>query len=166
MTNIIYQLILYPIIYILPAYVANGAPVIFGGGGPLDFNLKIGKKPLFGKNKTIRGTFSGIASGIIIGAIESTAFPYMLIASIPLAVGAICGDLFGSAIKRRIGMKSGASLPILDQFGFVIFALIFAIPIGHMPSAYGIAFIALLTLILHPLTNLIANKLKLKSVPW
>ncbi len=166
MTSAIYQVVLYPIIYILPAYVANGAPVIFGGGRPLDFNLKIAKKPLFGKNKTIRGTFSGIAAGIIIGAIEGIAFPYMLLISIPLAVGAICGDLFGSAIKRRISMKSGASMPILDQFGFVIFALIFAIPVGHMPGAYGIAFILLLTLILHPLTNLIANRLKLKSVPW
>ena len=37
----IYALFLYPIIYIFPAYAANGAPVLFGGGKPLDMKRKL-----------------------------------------------------------------------------------------------------------------------------
>lgn len=166
MAILLYNILLYPIIYIFPAYAANGAPVIFGGGAPLDLGAKIGRKRLFGPHKTIRGTFAGIAIGIIAGALEGIALPYMFMISIPLAVGAICGDLIGSAIKRRIGMKSGARFPVMDQFGFVAVALLFAFPFGHLPNPYGLAFILLLTLVLHPLTNMIANRLRLKSVPW
>ena len=42
---------LYPIIYIFPAYAANGAPVLFGGGKPLDLGKKIKEKEYSAKTK-------------------------------------------------------------------------------------------------------------------
>ena len=164
--SFLFDLIIYPIIYIFPAYAANGAPILFGGGAPLDFKRKLGGKRIFGNNKTIRGTAAALLIGILAGALESLAFPFMLKISILLALGAIFGDLLGSFIKRRLDYKSGRSFPIMDQFGFVVFALIFAFWLGNLPMLYGLAFIIVLTGILHPLTNIGAHLLKLKSVPW
>ncbi len=168
----------YPVAYILPAYVANGAPVLFGKGSrPLDFNMKINGKRVFGDNKTIRGTALGIASGIVVGAIEYALFhafhvlsavPFFTLLSIAvlLSVGALAGDLVGSFIKRRMGAESGKSVPVLDQYGFFVVALLFASPIGYLPSTYGLLFLVVLTGILHVLTNRGAHKLGIKNVPW
>ena len=162
----LYLIILYPLIYILPAYVANGAPVVFGGGRPLDFGKKFVGKRVLGSSKTIRGAMAGIIAGIIIGVIEYPFFPYLLYVSVALSLGAIFGDMFGSFMKRRINLKPGANVPLLDQYGFFVFALLFALPQGHLPNAYGLLFLVLLTGPLHLLTNICANRLKLKKVPW
>ncbi|MGC8537834.1 MAG: CDP-2,3-bis-(O-geranylgeranyl)-sn-glycerol synthase [Candidatus Micrarchaeia archaeon] len=164
----LYSIVLYPIIFIFPAYAANGAPVIFGGGKPLDLGKSIRGKRIFGDHKTARGTASSMVAGIAAGAIESIFLPYMLLASVMLAIGANIGDLLGSFIKRRVGMKPGKSLPIMDQYGFFIFALIMAYPLSyvHFPGIYGLLFLVILTGVLHVLTNRGAHKLKLKDVPW
>ena len=164
--DLIYLYVLYPIIYIFPAYAANGAPVLFGGGKPLDFGRKLKGKRIFGNNKTIRGTLSSLAVGIIIGLIEYPFFHYLLPIAILLTVGANLGDLLGSFVKRQLNFKSGASFPIMDQYGFFVVALLCALPLGHLPNLYGILFLIVLTGAAHLLTNMGANKLKLKSVPW
>lgn len=164
--SFLYETIFYPIIYIFPAYAANGAPILFGGWGPIDKKKKLFGKRIFGDNKTIRGAISGILAGLIVGLILYPFFNYMPIIGLMMGIGTIVGDLFGSFIKRRLGFKPGMQFPIMDQFGFVIFALIFAFSLGHMPNIYGIAFIIILTGIMHPATNIIANKMSLKDVPW
>ena len=164
--QILYTVIIYPIVYILPAYVANGAPVLFGYGAPLDFGRKFLGKRIFGDHKTIRGLVSGLFAGTLVGLLEYPFFQYMITIAIALAVGAMVGDLAGSFIKRRLDLRSGASVPILDQYGFFVVALAFAYPLGNIPSIYGLLFIAILTGMLHVLTNMGAHRLKLKSVPW
>jgi CDP-2,3-bis-(O-geranylgeranyl)-sn-glycerol synthase len=162
----LYLLFIYPIIYIWPAYVANGAPVIFGGGKPLDFNKKIGGKPIFGNHKTIRGLVAGLLAGFFMAFLESRFIPYMLLVGILLTIGTMFGDLVGSFVKRRIGKKEGAQMLLLDQYPFLIFALLFAYPLGNMPGLFGIIFLVVLTGVLHVLTNHSAHKMKLKKVPW
>ncbi|MEM0201413.1 MAG: CDP-2,3-bis-(O-geranylgeranyl)-sn-glycerol synthase [Candidatus Micrarchaeaceae archaeon] len=164
--QILYSVILFPLLYIFPAYVANGSPVIFGGGTPIDFGKKFRGKPIFGKHKTIRGFVFGIASGIIIGAVESLAFPYMLVIGIALSFGTLFGDMLGSFIKRQLGHKEGKDVFLMDQYLFLIVALLFAYPLGNTPTIYGIIFIVILTGVLHKVTNLLAHKAKLKEVPW
>jgi CDP-2,3-bis-(O-geranylgeranyl)-sn-glycerol synthase len=165
--NPLYLYILYPIIYIFPAYAANGAPILFGGrGGPLDRGKKLGGKRILGDNKTVIGTISSLVVGIVVGLIEYPFLHYMLAIAILLTIGAIFGDLIGSFIKRRMNYKHGASFPVLDQYGFFIFAMLFALPLGHLPDIPGIIFLVVLTGILHVMTNRGANKLKLKDVPW
>ncbi len=165
--GLIYSVILYPIIYIFAAYAANGAPVIFGGrGGPLDRGKKLGGRRIFGDNKTVYGTIAGLICGVLVGVIEFPFLSFMLPIAIALSIGAIFGDLVGSFIKRRLNFPPGKSIPLLDQYGFFIFALIFALPLGHQPGPYGIIFLIILTGILHLLTNMGAHKLKLKKVPW
>ncbi len=164
--NIIYLVFLYPIIYIFPSYAANGAPILFGGGKPLDMGKKINGKRIFGNNKTIRGTVSSLICGIAIGLIEYPFLHYMLPIAILLTFGANLGDLFGSFVKRRLNLPKGASFPIMDQYGFFVFAILFALPLGHLPGIYGILFLVILTGIAHVSTNRGAHKLKLKKVPW
>ncbi|MGC8568155.1 MAG: CDP-2,3-bis-(O-geranylgeranyl)-sn-glycerol synthase [Candidatus Micrarchaeia archaeon] len=162
----LYNILIYPIIYILPAYVANGAPVIFHGWGPLDRGKSLRGKRIFGDHKTIRGTLSAFIAGILMGLIESAFFGYMLLIAFMLTLGAIFGDLLGSFIKRRLGIKSGNSVPFLDQYGFFVFALAFAFWLGHIPSLYGLIFLFVLTGFMHLFTNKGAFLLGLKSVPW
>jgi CDP-2,3-bis-(O-geranylgeranyl)-sn-glycerol synthase len=65
--------------FIFPAYCANGAPVIGGGGRPMDFgkNFFDGKR-LFGAHKTFRGFFFGLAIGFLVGLIETLIFGFSL----------------------------------------------------------------------------------------
>ncbi len=161
-----YNIVVYPLIYILPAYVANAIPVLLHGGGPIDFGRKIFGKRIFGDNKTLIGTASAIVAGIVVGALESPFFGYMLAVGFLLALGTVFGDFLGSFIKRQLNFKSGASFPLMDQYGFYIFALIFAYPAGHLPSLYGLIFLTIITGFVHLFTNIIAHRLKLKKVPW
>jgi CDP-2,3-bis-(O-geranylgeranyl)-sn-glycerol synthase len=173
--QLLYAVVVYPIIYILPAYVANGSPVLFGKGSrPLDFKKKMGGKRILGDNKTIRGTALGIASGIVVGvaeypifhALTAVSFTTLIAIVALLSVGALAGDIIGSFIKRRIDLQSGRHFPVLDQYGFFIFALLFAFPLGYLPGAYGLLFLIVLTGVLHVLTNKGAFRLGIKNVPW
>jgi CDP-2,3-bis-(O-geranylgeranyl)-sn-glycerol synthase len=154
------------ITFILPAWVANGAPVVFGGGTPLDFGRKIGGKRIFGSHKTVRGLVAGIAAGFIVSALESAFVPGMLLTGVLLTLGTHAGDLLGSLVKRRAGKEEGSSWPIFDQYLFLLFALAFALPLGNLPGIPGLLLIVVLTGVLHKATNIIAHKVKMKNVPW
>ncbi len=156
----------YPLLYILPAYIANGAPVIFKGKKPLDMGKKIGKRRIFGDNKTVRGTLFMMIGALVVGMLEYPIFGYMLEVAVLMGAGTIIGDLLGSFIKRRMNFKPGRSFPIMDQYGFFLFAMLFAYPLGHLPDIYGLLFIVALTGAMHLLTNIGAYLLKLKNVPW
>jgi CDP-2,3-bis-(O-geranylgeranyl)-sn-glycerol synthase len=162
----IYAFLLYPIIFILPAWVANGAPVILGGGAPVDLGRKIGGKRIFGDHKTIRGLAGGLASGFVISFAISLFVPALLATGIALTMGAHAGDLFGSFVKRRLNKKEGASWAVFDQYLFLAFALLFALPLGNLPGLIGIAVIVVITGVLHKATNVMAHRARIKEVPW
>ncbi len=166
MSSLFYTLIIYPILFILPAWIANGTPVIFGGGMALDLGKKLSGKPILGKHKTIRGTVTGLTGGFIVAFIESIFLTNFLIVGIALSFGAIFGDLLGSFIKRQLNLKEGTNVLLMDQYLFFLFALIFALPFGMFPNLYGMLVIIVLTGILHRLTNILAHKAKIKQVPW
>ncbi|MCL4389159.1 MAG: CDP-2,3-bis-(O-geranylgeranyl)-sn-glycerol synthase [Candidatus Marsarchaeota archaeon] len=166
MLNAFYSIIIYPILYILPAEVANSAPLIFGGGPPLDLGRKLHGRRIFGDHKTIRGTIAGIVAGIVMGLIEYPFIPYMLAISVFMAVGAMFGDVLGSFVKRRIGLRPGKDMPWLDQYGFFVFAILFAAWLGHLPDIYGLIFIAIGNGLFHVTANRVAYILRLKMVPW
>jgi len=166
-STLLYSLLLYPILFILPAWFASATPVLLGGGTPLDFNRKLGGKPIFGNHKTVRGTISGLAAGILVSWIESALFTYPLMLGVALTAGAVAGDLIGSFIKRRMGHKEGANVILMDQYLFFLVALFVALPyIGFFPSIWGLIVIAILTGVLHRLANILAHKAGIKKVPW
>lgn len=167
----LYSIVIYPILFILPAYVANGVPILprgrWRGKYLLDRGKKIKGRRILGNNKTLPGTLISLLGGVIVSLIEYPFLPYMLPVGILLTIGANVGDLAGSFIKRMSNVAPGKNVPILDQYDFLIGAFAFAMPfIAYFPDLYGIVFLIVLTGVMHVLTNLGAYKLKLKDVPW
>jgi CDP-2,3-bis-(O-geranylgeranyl)-sn-glycerol synthase len=151
---------------IFPAYCANAAPVLAGGGLPLDFgkNFVDGRR-VFGKNKTFRGFFFGLAIGVLVGLTENFLFGYPLLFSVLSPLGALMGDLAGAFLKRRLDIAPGGVLPIVDQVDFVVGAIVFSLPLSIISLELAIAML-IITPPIHLLTNFLAYKLKLKSTPW
>jgi len=75
------------------------------------------------------------------------------------------GDLTGAFIKRRIGIKPGGLLPIVDQIDFVVGAVVFSIPLALISWEVA-AIVLLITPPIHLFTNFLAYKIKLKKNPW
>jgi CDP-2,3-bis-(O-geranylgeranyl)-sn-glycerol synthase len=152
--------------FIFPAYCANGAPVLGGGGKPMDFgkNFVDGKR-VFGTNKTFRGFFVGLAIGIAVGAMECVAFGFPWLFAVLTPLGALLGDLTAAFIKRRLSIAPGGLLPVVDQIDFVVGALVFALPLAMVTWQLAIT-VLLITPPIHLSTNFVAYKLKLKKHPW
>jgi CDP-2,3-bis-(O-geranylgeranyl)-sn-glycerol synthase len=158
--------------YIFPAYCANAAPVLFGGGRPIDGGKQfLDGKPLFGPHKTIRGFTSGMVIGTLIGWAQEFLAPNVglpqgnTFLGFVLSLGALIGDLIGSFIKRRLGIKPGSHLPVSDQIDFVLMALFFGFFVKPS-SPVETLIIILLTGPIHLLVNVIAYLLRLKNTPW
>ncbi|MEM2122722.1 MAG: CDP-2,3-bis-(O-geranylgeranyl)-sn-glycerol synthase [Candidatus Bathyarchaeia archaeon] len=155
------------VVFILPIYVANAFPVIFGGGAPLDFGRKfIDGRPIFGPHKTFKGFIGGLAMGWITAIVLSVILGWeWLKLGFPAPAGSMIGDLIGAFIKRRMGLKAGASAPLLDQLDFIAGALILVYPIWK-PNIATVFLSLIITPPIHLATNWIAHKLNLKEVPW
>lgn len=151
---------------IFPAYCANAAPVLVGGGLSLDFgkNFVDGRR-IFGKNKTFRGFFFGLTIGILVGLVDVFLFGYPLLFMVLSPLGALVGDLTGAFIKRRLNIPPGGLLPVVDQIDFVVGAIVFTLPLGIISWEVAVAML-IITPPIHLLTNFVAYKLKLKSNPW
>jgi CDP-2,3-bis-(O-geranylgeranyl)-sn-glycerol synthase len=152
--------------FIFPAYCANGAPVLAGGGTRIDFgkNFYDGKR-IFGNNKTFRGFFFGLAIGIMVGLIECWLFGFPVLFSVLTPLGALLGDLTGAFLKRRLGIAPGGLLPIVDQVDFVIGAVVFSLPLALISWELALT-VLLITPPIHLFTNFLAYKMKLKKNPW
>ncbi len=170
-------LILQALWFIAPAYAANAFPPILKGRIPLDAGKKIGSDRIFGNGKTLEGTFGGILFGIFIGLMQIYGQPYipvewglgLLAMTLPLVIllsaGALFGDIAGSFFKRRAGIKSGDSAPLLDQEGFVIMAVIFG-ALVFVPRLETFLMVLVLTPPIHWLSNIFGYIIKLKKHPW
>jgi CDP-2,3-bis-(O-geranylgeranyl)-sn-glycerol synthase len=160
--------------FIFPAYCANAAPVIFGGGKPMDFDKKFfDGKPLLGSHKTFRGFLAGIIVGTLVGLAQTiiyeqvlfeygSQFQYNILLGFMLSLGALTGDLVESFIKRRLNRSPGSSLPVADQIDFILGAFLFSIPVLP-PSLLAALIILLVTIPIHLLTNLGAALLNMKN---
>ncbi|HEY7588959.1 MAG TPA: CDP-2,3-bis-(O-geranylgeranyl)-sn-glycerol synthase [Thermoplasmata archaeon] len=160
--------------FFLPAFLANPAAVLWGGGPPIDFGrvLRDGER-LFGEGKTWRGLIGGTLSGALLGFLLFLPFGVVapmsawsfglpatgiaegtvlaLAASAVLALGALLGDLAAAFVKRRMHKPRGAKAPGLDQYDFVAGGLILslAIPAWAVPRFFsGDALFGLLAIIL------------------
>ncbi len=153
--------------FIFPAYCANAAPVLVGGGRAMDFgkNFVDGKRVL-GNNKTFRGFFFGLAIGVAVGLVEWMLFEdYPFLFSLFTPFGALLGDLAAAFLKRRLGIAPGGFFPIVDQVDFVVGAIVFALPLAMVYWELAAAALVI-TPPIHLLTNIGAYKLKLKKIPW
>ena len=181
------------ILFIFPAFVANGIPTILGKGKRFNRPIDGGRywfdgKRILGDGKTVRGLISGVLSGmlscmaIIVVAeqfnyplafmnlrsyfpiLQSNGLLFGAIIGFLLGFGALFGDMVGSFIKRRSGLQRGESYMFMDQLGFLVTALLFTAAIIPWPVAW-IVFLVPTTLILHISTNLLSYKVGLQEVP-
>jgi len=169
------------LLIIFPAYAANGFPPLAGGKRPIDLKRNfLDNKRIFGDGKTFEGFGLGLVAGFLIGALESYLYlglnayamnfgvklPLInLFISFMISLGALCGDLAGSFIKRRLGLKRGADVPLLDQWNFIFGAVLFAYFFTEI-TIWMFLIMLLITPVFHRISNIIAHKLKIKKVPW
>ncbi|MFH1420418.1 MAG: CDP-2,3-bis-(O-geranylgeranyl)-sn-glycerol synthase, partial [Candidatus Aenigmatarchaeota archaeon] len=145
-------------------YAANAFPPLVRGKHPIDGGKKFRGKRLLGHGKTIEGTIGGILFGMIIGMIQIyfqndvtnyIAVPVLTIQMVVLmCVGALLGDIIGSFIKRRLGLKRGQSAPLMDQLGFVVVALLLVSSI-YVPAWEIVVFLLVITPIVHLVANIL-----------
>ena len=153
----------------LPALVANGAPVLLKEGFPLDFRKKfIDGRRILGDGKTFEGFALGLFFGFYTGIVEAILLrnPFFIETGFLSSLGALVGDIIGSFIKRRIGLKRGEKAPLLDQLDFVYGAAFFLASSGIRFDLLSFMIFQIVVIILHITTNRIAYYLKLKPVPW
>jgi len=180
--------IIFKLLYLLlPAYFANASASLVANirflkkfDLPLDHYQRLGSNYILGPGKTYRGTITGIIIGLLTALAQRWLYQNNILTQYSLinyrqiniwafgllaGCGAMAGDALASFLKRRLNFKSGQSLPPLDQWDFVIgfFALIFMM----VKIDYSIIISCLtITLVIHPLSNLIGYKLNLKKVWW
>jgi CDP-2,3-bis-(O-geranylgeranyl)-sn-glycerol synthase len=192
----LFDLLIGAVWFILPAYIANSAPVDVSQIGflrkyamPIDGGMTWKGIRILGDSKTWRGFYAGMLAGTLTAAIQGYVQPALLAAypDLPvmtvdlgfmLSLGALFGDMAASFIKRRIGMKAGQSAPLMDQldfiFGAVVFAYLWECALsGTFSSVFDrmiglprFGIILLVTPFLHIIGNLIAWIWKLKKQPW
>jgi len=183
------DLIILAIWLMLPAYIANPAAALLGGGKPIDLGKNFtDNKRILGDGKTIRGFVLGSLSGIIIGLLQiwlaPSIAPYLAgyvsgdmlmnvsyIAVFTMPVGSLLGDMVKSFFKRRLGFERGAMWPIADQLDFVAGAwvLTFLFDSAWFMANFSLAIIIIviiITPVLHVATNIIGFKIGKKNVPW
>jgi CDP-2,3-bis-(O-geranylgeranyl)-sn-glycerol synthase len=167
----------------LPAYIPNNCAALFGGGTPLDRGriYHDGRRTL-GDGKTFRGTFAGTACGLLVGLLQNQIAPWLGLPSfgegwmqltvlLALSMGAMLGDIVAAFFKRRMGLKRGAPLLVIDQLDFVIGAwlmVLLAAPdwfLGNFKINI-ILIILIITPILHRVTNIIGYRMGAKKEPW
>lgn len=138
--------------FMLPAFVANGAPLLAARipgierwNARMDFSKRFHGRPLLGSHKTWRGLVSGMVAATIVlwlqqlavssfgwtdaftGGIKYMELPTLLLGPL-FGLGALGGDAVESFFKRRHGTKSGASWVPFDQIDYIIGAVLVSLP--------------------------------------
>ena len=149
------------IYYFLPVYFANATPILAKGKTPIDRgHVFVDGKRLLGSNKTVKGFVAGLAVGTLTGLVQGS-----LVTGFLLSLGALLGDLCGAFLKRRLGLRPGAPLPVVDQLDFVGGAFLL-VSIVRPPALQEVLYLVVLTPVIHITTNIMAYLLKLKKEPW
>lgn len=167
----------------LPAYIPNNCAALFGGGMPLDNGrtFQDGRR-ILGDGKTFRGTLAGTVCGVLIGLLQNQIAPLIGLPSfgtgfeqlpilLGLSLGAMLGDIVAAFFKRRMGLKRGAPLFVIDQIDFVIGAWLLTIILAPQWfwqnfTPFIMLIVLIITPILHRATNIIGYKIGAKREPW
>ncbi len=160
---------------ILPAYFANSGATLARGKLRMDFSRNFfDGRPIFGGGKTFEGFSFGVALGALTGFFQillqnfygaNFYFQMSPLSGALLGFGALSGDLAGSFVKRRLGLKRGSPALLLDQLDFVAGAIFFASMIYSI-EADTIMLIVIITPLAHLAANIIGYRIGAKKEPW
>lgn len=155
------------ILFMLPPYITNSAPILLGGGPPLDFGRTfLDGQRILGANKTVLGLISALLAGSFVSLTEGLLISAELaVIGVVASCGAVVGGLIGAFIKRRMRLSPGSPAPLLDQLDFLCGAVILAAPYVNL-SLGSLLLLFILTPPIHMLTNAGAYFLGLKKTAW
>ncbi|MBI2577007.1 CDP-archaeol synthase [Candidatus Woesearchaeota archaeon] len=178
------NIILMAVYFMIPAYLANMAPVfsrriLRSLAIPIDKGKKLGGKPIFGSHKTVRGFLVAVIYSVALTYLQALLYPLAgfqalsivhypsvwLSLGLLLGVGAIGGDLVKSFAKRRIGIKPGKTFIPFDQLDFVIGSLLLASLVVEftLPLVFTILTVSFFG---HLAVNYIGYLLKVRDQKW
>ncbi len=105
--------------------MANAAPLLLGGGTPLDGgkNFLDGER-ILGAHKTVRGLFAGIIAGSVVGLAESPVDSRLLLGGIMIALGTVFGGLLLGQVFFQMNLLS-------------VLIVILVTPPIHLGTNYG-----------------------------
>ena len=165
------------LLFFLPAGVANMSPVIANKfpwlnqwETPMDFGKTWRGKPVFGKNKRLRGIVFGTIMGGLTAVIVSKFNANTVVTLAPfwmgslLGFGALLGDAIESFFKRRRGIDAGQSWFPFDQTDYIIGGLLIALPFVAIPL-WAVGTIIITYFGLHLVIAYMAYLCGLKSSP-
>ena len=174
-----------------PAYLANTIAVLTGGKYPIDQGkLYSDGNRILGDGKTWSGLLGGTMGGIVAGYLQlnfgnsiidgiagtnSETFwgdtPFLIF--FLLAFGALFGDLTASFFKRRQNLNRGDKYPLLDMYDFIVMSLLLTFILGGgwlqtwiFDGNVSLFTLLIATPILHRGVNIIGFKIGLKNEPW
>lgn len=128
---------------------------------PIDFGLTFfDKRRIIGNHKPIAGWIMPS-----IAAVGSYFVFNDLFLMLTISYFSFFGDLFGSFVKRRIGLNENKPLLVVDQLSFILAAYVGVLLFGVKIPLNDLLLLLTLTFALHFLANLVLFKLKLKSRP-
>jgi len=133
--------------FFLPAFFANIAAMVVGRvakefGPPFNITVDkivtLGKRELFGPNKTMLGSFAMVLAALAAGenltalhenfGIGPKVFDPVWQHAVPvwllLGTGACLGDLAGSLCKRALRIAAGKDLWVVDQIDWLLGAVV------------------------------------------
>ena len=144
--------ILFAFWFLLPAAIANIAPVLVSPipllrnwNAPIDGGRQFKGKDVFGPHKTWRGLVAGILlatvtlwlqqlaykhtdwANVFSGGVNYEILPLFLLGPL-FGIGALGGDVIESFFKRRCGIKSGKAWVPFDQIDYIIGAIVVSLP--------------------------------------
>jgi CDP-2,3-bis-(O-geranylgeranyl)-sn-glycerol synthase len=142
--------------FIAPAMVSNMMPVVASKyewlralDRPIDHKRTFNGRRIFGNHKTYRGYVVGVSFAILTALLQyaladryaffrdlelldaMTKSTYIVLGFM-LGFGELTGDAIKSFFKRQFDIKPGQSWFPYDQLDYIVGALIFALPFGHL----------------------------------
>lgn len=168
--------------YLLPMGCANLAPVVFRNQfRPLAIPVDrfFGRRGFFGSHKTLRGLIVAVLFGTVVFWLQQELVVVPWLAALGFfdyremsiwfgtlaGLGAILGDLFRSAIKRRVGIRPGGRFLPFDQLDYVSGGMVFSLALFRPTWAivFGVLFVGFF---LHAGSSGLAYALGMKRDRW
>jgi CDP-2,3-bis-(O-geranylgeranyl)-sn-glycerol synthase len=156
--------------FLLPMWTANVALNFFHfykrRSGFWDYTLDLGKKffdgrRILGDAKTVLGLPMAIFFGFLGGWILSQ--PKI---GVFMGLFTYLGALLSGFLKRRLGIKRGGCLPIIDQTDYLIVGSIGLRLLGYRVDSTLFLTAFFVTLIVHTSANIVGFRLGIKDNPW
>lgn len=182
------QDILFAIWFLLPAAIANAAPIFAAAipilkkyNAPIDGGKTWRGHELLGPHKTWRGIIAGVIVSTLIlwvqvalfenfgwaqylaGSVNYSTLPILILGPL-FAIGALGGDAIESFFKRQKNIKSGGAWVPFDQLDYIIGSVIVSLFFVILtPLQYALIFAV--WFLMHIIASYIGYKLGLKKDP-